>query len=427
MADNRYKINEILSESYVGKEIKLQGWVYRLRKQKDNIFIILRDGSFDVIQAIAQSNKDLEKLTRESSVEISGILEKDDRAPGGYELRANKVEITHCSEEFPIQKDYSTEHLEKNRHLWLRSRKLQNVMKIKSAAMRYARDFFDQKGWTETTPPIINRSACEGGATLFEMSYFGEKAYLSQSAQLYLEALIFSLGEVWSLTPSFRAEKSKTPRHLAEYWHLEGEAARYNFDDILGLEEELVTHIAHNLAKKQFRELELLGRNPADLLEIKIPFDRITYEEAIAFLNKQGNPIQFGNDLGTDDERKLTENSKQPRFLYGAPINIKPFYTKINPANPGMVLSADLIAPEGFGEITTGGQREEDLDSLVSRIKKDGFNPEDYSWYLDLRKYGSVPHSGFGLGIERIVRWICKLDHIRDAIPFPRTMKRAFP
>ena len=372
MNDENYKqISEIFSDDFVGKEVFLKGWVYRLRKQKENSFITLRDGSFDVIQAVLPTTQKLEELTRESSINISGILEKDDRAPGGYELKVRDLEIIHSSEDFPIQKDFSTEFLNDVRHLWLRSRKLQSVMKVKSATLKYAREYFDQINWIETNPPILNRSACEGGSTLFKVEYFDEEAFLSQSGQLYLEALIYSLEKVWSLTPSFRAEKSKTPRHLAEYWHLEGEAAWHNLDDILKVEEGLIKNVAYNLSQNQHKELELLGRNPKDLSDIKTPFDKIPYGKVIAFLNKQGNFIKFGDDLGTDDERKLTEGSKQPIFIYGAPMSIKPFYVKINPDDQNMGLSADLLAPEGYGELTTGGQREDNLDSIVRRIKQE--------------------------------------------------------
>jgi asparaginyl-tRNA synthetase len=300
-------------------------------------------------------------------------------------------------------------------------------MKVRSEVLRSAREWFDNHGWYETSPPIINKSACEGGSTLFEMKYFDDKAYLSQSAQLYLEAIIYSVENAWSLTPSFRAEKSKTPRHLAEYWHLEGEQAWARFDDILAVEENLISYIANNVADRKSKELEALGRNPYDLQKVVPPFERIPYAEVINILQHKGKDIKFGDDLGADDERDLTQDFEKPIFIYGCPTVIKPFYTKINPKDETMVLSADMIAPKGFGEISTGGQREENLDVLINRIIKDGFDPKDYSWYLDTRKYGSVPHSGFGFGVERLIRWMCNLEHIRDTIPFPRTMVRSYP
>ena len=426
MANNYTKITSLFDNSLLDKEVSTRGWVYRIRKQKDYTFITLRDSS-GIIQTVFSTTQETEKLTMESSVELSGLVKKDGRSPGGYELQGKTITPYHISEDFPIRKDFSTEFLNDVRHLWNRSQKLTTVMKLKAATLKYARDWFNQNGWYETTPPIINKSACEGGSTLFEVNYFDEKAYLSQSAQLYLESLIYSLEKVWSLTPSFRAEKSKTPRHLAEYWHLEGELAWGKFDDILQVEEQLVSYVCKNLAEKNYKELEFLKRNPENIKKVEAPFERIPYADVISFLNKKGCAIKFGDDLGTEEERLLTKDSDKPVFIYGAPISIKPFYTKRDPSDERMVLSADLIAPRGFGEITTGGQREENLESIVERIKKEGFNPVDYSWYLDLRRYGSVPHSGFGLGIERFVRWLCNLNHIRDAIPFPRTMKRAYP
>lgn len=420
------KIDDCFSNPKGNKNYALHGWVHRLRKQKNNIFLSLRD-STGIIQVVLPYQKEYDNLTVESSIEISGKLIKDERSPGGYELHGDNMTVVGLAENYPIRKDFSTEFLNDVRHLWNRSRKMTAIMKVRSEITRSAREWFDKNHWYETAPPIINRSACEGGSTLFELKYFDDNAYLSQSAQLYLESLIYSLENVWSLTPSFRAEKSKTPRHLAEYWHLEGEKAWAKFDDILVVEEQIISYIANTVADRRFEELEFLKRNPNDLKKITDPFERIPYADVIKFLQQKGKDIKFGDDLGADDEKALTEDSEKPVFIYGCPKSIKPFYTKINPQDETMVLSADMIAPRGFGEISTGGQREENLDILTERIIADGFNPKDYSWYLDLRKYGSVPHSGFGFGIERLVRWMCNLEHIRDTIPYPRTMTRSYP
>jgi len=407
-------------------EVHLRGWVHRLRKQKGNIFLTLRD-STGIIQCILPNTEEYSLVTIESSVELSGEIREDSRSPGGYEIRVNNMAVVGASDNYPIRKDFSTEFLNDVRHLWNRSRKMQAVMKVKSGVLRAANDWFHENDWYQVTPPIINRSACEGGSTLFKLDYFGDSASLSQSAQLYLESLVYSLERVWSLTTSFRAEKSKTPRHLAEFTHLEGEQAWATFEDILGVEEKLLTYVVKQVVERNYRELELLGQNPEVLSRISTPFDRISYEEAIASLNQRGRNMQFGDDFGTDEERTLTADLDFPIFLVGAPVSAKPFYTKIDSADERLVLSADILAPRGYGEILTGGQREDDFESITRRIQEEGFDPKDYSWYLDLRKYGSVPHSGFGFGIERIVRWLCNLEHIRDATPYPRTMTRSFP
>jgi len=408
------------------EDINIRGWIHRLRKQKDNIFLTLRD-STGLIQCVLPRNEEYDKITVESSVELSGKVVPDERSPGGYELRGESMKIVGLAENYPIRKDFSTEFLNDVRHLWNRSTRMQNINKVRHELLKSAREWFDNSGWYEVSPPILNKSACEGGSTLFEVNYFDDKAFLSQSAQLYLEAMIYTLEDVWSLTPSFRAEKSKTPRHLAEYWHLEGEKAWTNFDEILTVEEQLISHISNNVAERRYKELEALGRDPEDLKKITVPFEKIPYKEVIKFLQKKGKNIQFGDDLGTDEERLLTIDRDKPIFIYGCPRKIKPFYTKIDSKDEKMVLSADMIAPKGFGEISTGGQREENLENIVDRLKEEGFNPTDYAWYLDLRRYGSVPHSGFGFGVERLVKWMCNLEHIRDTIPFPRTMKRAYP
>lgn len=421
-------ISECFNDNYKGQTVNIRGWIHRLRRGKENMFLTLRD-STGLIQCVYPIKSEYENITRESSVTLKGKLKKDDRSPGGFEIEGDSIETVGPSDNYPISKDFSVEFLNNVRHLWNRSTKMQNIFKVRSQILSSAREWFDQNGWYETSPPMLNRSACEGGSTLFETKYFDEPdpAYLSQSAQLYLESLIFSLEKVWSLTPSFRAEKSKTPRHLAEFWHLEGEKAWADFGEIMHDEENLITYIVNSVADKKYKELEALKVNPRSLEKIHTPFERISYSEAINILNNKGFDLKFGDDLGTVEERELTLDRDNPILVFNYPTISKPFYTKINPEDNNTVLSADILAPKGFGEIMTGGQREDNLQSLIERISKDGLKVNDYSWYLDLRRYGSVPHSGFGFGIERIIKWVCNLEHIRDTIPYPRTMIRSYP
>ncbi|MGC9121796.1 MAG: asparagine--tRNA ligase, partial [Thermogladius sp.] len=320
------------------------------------------------------------------------------------------------------------EYLLDNRHLVIRSPKYTAIWKIKHTILDASREWFKKDGWWEVTPPILTASACEGGATLFPVQYFEKQAYLSQSAQLYLEVMIFSLEKVWSLTPSFRAEQSRTRRHLAEYWHLEAEAAWYDMNDMMRVVESLVSHIANRVLEERRRELDALGRNVDSLkTAVETPYPRIKYDEAIEILQKKGVDIKWGSDLGADEERLLTQEFDRPFFVTHFPKEIKSFYMKLDPENPRVVLGFDLLAPEGYGEVVGGSQREDDYDKLLQRIVENGYNVDDYKWYLDLRKYGSVVHSGFGLGIERLLMWIAGLEHIRDAIPFPRFRGRIYP
>lgn len=413
--------------------VALRGWCYRERKSNKLAFIVLRDHS-NIIQCVVDKESvtpqiwdDANKACIESALTIEGEIVPDKRAPTGFEVRVNNLQIINLAERFPITKDQSTEFLLDQRHLWIRSRELTNVWKVKAAVLTACRDFFAQKGFYETTPPIITGSSCEGGSTLFELKYFDEKAYLSQSAQLYLEALIFSLEKVWALTPSFRAEPSKTNRHLTEYWHLEAEAAWLDFDGLLQLEEELISHICQEVAKKCVKELAVLGRNHEDLLKIKPPFPRITYDEALKILEKDGMKVPWGKDLRTEEEAQVMKHYDKPLLVTRYPKKIKAFYMKDDPMNENVVLCCDVLAPEGYGEIIGSSERETNLDVIKKKLVEQGENPAQYSWYLDLRRFGSVPHAGFGLGIERVVRWLCKLESIRDAIPFPRTIKRKYP
>jgi len=426
-------IKEVKSKEHIGLEVELKGWVYRKMTVGGKIFIVLRDSS-DIIQCVIDESKvdhdtwsKAKKVTRESSCIIRGIIKADLRAPGGYELQVTQLNIVGLSDWFPIRGNEGVDFLLDHRHLWIRSRKLQAIMKIKHTILEAGREYFNKNGWWEVTPPILTGSACESGATQFEVNYFGQKAYLSQSAQLYLEALIFTLDKVWSLTPSFRAEKSRTRRHLAEYWHLEAEAAWYSMEDMMRVVEELVYYMVDKVLCNRMDELRFLKRDTRILENAKPPYPRITYDEAIEILQNKGVNIKWGDDLGADEERVLTEEFESPFFITHFPKEIKAFYMKLDPNNPRVVLGFDLLAPEGYGEIVGGSVREDSYDILLKRILEVGLNPKEYKWYLDLRKYGTVPHSGFGLGIERTVMWIAGLDHIRDAIPFPRFRERLYP
>ncbi len=429
-----HKIQKILNDSFEGKPVKIRGWVYRKRDSGSICFIVLRD-STNIIQATVKKNEVDEKTWKnisesyiETHVEVEGTVKKDERAPTGFELKVSKVKITSKSQPFPIAKDNSEEFLLDIRHLWLRSREQNAIMKIKSNIFKSIRNTFYKEGFFEVTPPIIVSSATEGGSTLFELDYFGKKAFLSQSSQLYLESLIFNLDKVFAITPSFRAEKSRTTRHLAEYWHVEPEAAYYDLDDTIDLAEKMLQNICKDVIKENSPELVMLGRTPDDLkISATEKADRITYDEAIKWLQEKDVKINWGDDLGTEEERILTQDRKKPVFVTHYPKEIKSFYMKENPKNKKTVLNCDCLAPEGYGEIIGGSQREDDYERLLERINATGGKPEDYAWYLDLRKYGSIPHSGYGLGVERVVRWICKLEHIRDTIPYPRTINRSYP
>ncbi|MFH1750270.1 MAG: asparagine--tRNA ligase [Candidatus Micrarchaeota archaeon] len=427
------EIEQLLDGKLEGQNVEIRGWVYRKRTSGGMLFLVVRDAS-DIIQVAVKKDKvhekdfsSAEKALIESAVEVSGLVKRDARAPNGFELVASGLKVTHSAHAFPIAKDNSTEFLLDIRHLWIRSREISAIMKVKSCLLEGVREFFKQEGYFETTPPIIVSGAVEGGSTLFEMNYFGKKAFLSQSAQLYLEALIFSLGKVYSITPSFRAEKSRTLRHLAEYWHIEAEAAHADLDDMLELEEGLLSFVCQKAARERGKELKFLGRDPEELKKIAPPFERLKYDEAIAILQGKKSQIKWGDDLGTEDERILTAEKTVPIFITYYPKHIKAFYMKEDPDNAKLVRNNDCLAPEGYGEIIGGSQREEDVDLLIARLKEEGADVAAYEWYLDLRRYGSVPHSGFGLGMERLVRWICKLEHIRDATPFPRVMNRSHP
>lgn len=431
------RASEAKSADFVGKRVTVRGWVHRLRKQKDNAFVLLRDDRGAVIQCVVAA-KDAAPLTIESSIEVTGTVSQDPRAPdGGFELKAGELKIYNVAAEYPIGEYQSDELLLDKRHLALRTRRMIAIAKLRASVLQYGRQWFVENGWIEITAPTIVKGAVEGGSTLFKLRYFDQDAYLSQSAQLYLEAMIFSLGPVWSLTPSFRAEKSRTVRHLAEFSHLEAEAPWVTLDDILKAEEQLVSYVIQNTIKARAEELLLLKRDTTDLKKVEPPFDRIPYASAIETLRSKGfqvtqddgakRAIQFGDDLSIDTERELTKDADRPMFVVGYPLAVKPFYVKEDPSSPGIGLTADMLAPRGFGEVTSGGLREDSIDSITERMKKEGLDPGAYEWYLDLRRYGSVPHGGFGLGIERLVRWLTNAEDIKDTVLFPRTMSRVEP
>lgn len=426
------RISQALKQG-AGSEVELRGWVYRQRASKNIAFVVLRDSSATIQCVFKKDEVDQSTfeqasgLNVESSVKIKGELKEDERAPEGFEVKAEGIEVAHEADRFPITKEQSTSFLLDKRHLWLRSRKLTNTLKLRSTVIKAARDFFDSNGWYEVQPPVITSSACEGGTTLFDLDYFDEDAYLSQSGQMYAEALIYSLDKVYCLAPSFRAEKSRTPRHLTEYWHLEPEAAWVDHEENMEIQEKMISHIIQKVIDERSSELEKLERDVEVLKKIKTPFPRITYEKALEILNEDKFNLSWGEDLGIKEERFLTKDREKPLIVEKYPLEAKAFYMKSDPEDEDVVLCNDMLAPEGYGEIIGGSERETDNQILIDRLKKEGADLDNYEWYLDLRKYGSVPHSGFGLGIERLIRWIADLDHIRDATAFPRTPRRHSP
>lgn len=427
------KVSEILSGKYDGKTVSVRGWIHRIRESGKLLFVQLRDHT-GVIQALieksavaAQEFEGAKKALIESSIAISGTIEQDIRAPGGRELKANSVTIIGYAGVYPIGKQQSEELLLDNRHLWIRSRQQNAIMKVKATLLRGAREWLDNNEFFEVTPSVITTNACEGGTTLFPFKYFDMQAYLSQSAQMYLEACIFNLGNVYALTPSFRAEKSRTIRHLAEYSHLEAEEAWVVNNENISIQEELISAICQKIVAERSAELETLDRKPQEIKAIEPPFKRYTYDEAIVKLKKKGLDIDWGIDFGTNEERAISEGEEKPIFIINYPKQIKPFYMKENPTDSRTYLCSDMLAPDGFGELIGGSERETDADKIIERLKKESANISCYEWYIDLRRYGSIPHSGFGLGIERMLMWLCKLEHIREGMPFPRVINRAYP
>jgi asparaginyl-tRNA synthetase len=418
------KIQDVLKGGLDGKTVSLRGWAYRVRDQKEMVFVVLRDSS-GIIQVAVKDPKVLpeaKKTTIESSVELSGTVREDKRAPGGWEISAKEFKIIGLAERFPIGKDLSEEFLRDVRHLWIRSRKMTEILKIRSAVFDAIHEFYSQKGFYEVQSPSFTGSAAEGGSTLFEVKYFDKKAYLTQSWQLYAEAMIFALEKIYTIAPSFRAEKSRTIRHLAEYWHHEMEAAWMGYEELLAFQEEFIVHVVKHVLKHCRAELKELGRDTTELEKLSAPFGRITYAEAIKKLGKK-----HGHDITDKEERELVEMlGGKPVFLTHFPRDMKAFYMRPDPKDPKMVLAADLLIP-GVGEVTGSSERILTVKDLLDSIKLFKLDKKDYEWYIDLRRYGTIPHSGFGLGIERLVMWLTGAPHVMDTIPFPRTMDRLYP
>jgi asparaginyl-tRNA synthetase len=422
-------IHEVLEGHYDDKKVAIRGWVYRKREGKGTIFLVLRD-STGVIQCTVKKDSpawaDAEKIMIESSLTLEGVVKKDPRAPGGFEIAAENVSIIGLAEVFPISKDKSEEFLRDIRHLWLRSRRMNLVMKVRCEVLEATREFFKTQKFVEVSPPMFISAAVEGGSTLFGLKYFDQDLYLTQSSQLYLEILIYSLEKVYCIAPSFRAEKSRTIRHLTEYWHIEGEWPFADMHDLMQFEEELLAHVCQRTAESCNKEFAELGVDISKVASVKTPFPKITYTEAVERLNAKGITRKWGEDFGYDDEKALADEFNNPFFIYDYPTAIKAFYCKTYRDKPEVAMSADMLVPR-IGEISTGGAREDDKDMLVRRIRETGMNEKDYDWYLDLRRYGTVPHVGFGMGLERVLTWMLDLENIIDSIPFPRTTRRFYP
>ena len=431
------KTAEILSGKFEdGADVKIRGWIYTNRSSGGIQFLKLRDGS-GLIQCTLNKRKvgeetfeAVEKYPLETSLELIGSVKEDSRAPGGWEVRVNdigRVFVSHI--DYPIvKKEQGVEFLMDNRHLYIREPKLQNIFHIRAKFLEAARDYFKTNEYTEVQTPMFMTASVEGGSTLFSVEYFERKGvYLSQSWQLYAEALISSLGNIYNIAPSFRAEPSRTRRHLSEFLHMELEEPWSTLSDIQDTGDKLVCHIANTLAETMPEKVREVGRDPDYLASLKAPFPKITYDEAVEIVQGKGVDMFWGDDFGWQQEGPLTEEFETPFWVVGYPSGIKPFYHMPDPDRPEVTLSSDLLAPEGYGEIIGGGQRVHNYEQLYQRTIDDGLDPSNYAWYMDLRKWGTVPHSGFGLGVERVLMWMLKLDHIRDTVPFPRDMRRVYP
>jgi asparaginyl-tRNA synthetase len=429
--------------AFDGRSVALRGWLYNLRESGKLLFPIFRDGT-GTIQGVAHVKsvpaevfEALKGLTQESSVIVQGKVRADKRAPGGYELDVENIEVVHRVPEtdpYPISlKEHGVDFLMEHRHLWVRTPRQSAILRIRAEIMRAAAEYFDSNGFIRTDPPILTPAACEGTSTLFPVDYFGDPAFLTQSGQLYIESTALALGKVYSFGPTFRAEKSKTRRHLTEFWMIEPEVAFMDLDGLLELAENFLSHIVQSVLKNRAPELVTIGRDTAKLEAIKPPFPRLRYDEASEMLNqayKDGKleaPFEYGNDFGSPDETWLSSQYDRPVMVHRYPADVKAFYMEPDPKDPRYALCVDVLAPEGYGEIIGGSQRVSSYELLKSRIEKHNLPMEAFQWYLDLRRYGSVPHSGFGMGIERLVAWVCALDHVRETIPFARTLHRIYP
>ena len=422
---------------YAGQEVMLQGWLYNLRESGKLLFPLFRDGT-GIIQGVVVKKTvppevfdAVRSLTQESSVRVVGKVRADQRAPGGFELDVSNVEIVQRippETPYPITpKEHGIEFLMDHRHLWLRSTRQRAILGVRHEIIKAVRDFFDDRGFTLVDTPIFTPSACEGTTTLFEVSYFDDKAYLTQSGQLYNEAAAMAVGKTYCFGPTFRAEKSKTRRHLTEFWMVEPEVAFAHLDDAMALAEGLVAFVVGRVLEKRRPELQTLERKVENLEKIQLPFPRLSYDEAVKILQGKGSEIQWGGDFGGADETLLSEGSEKPLLVHRYPSQVKAFYMAPDPARPEVALCVDMLAPEGYGEIIGGGERLADLALIEQRIQQHQLPRQAFEWYVDLRRYGTVPHSGFGMGIERVVAWICGLEHVRETIPFPRMLYRLTP
>ena len=420
-----------LSE-HAGEEVEIRGWLYNKRSSGKIAFLIVRDGTGTVQGVLLKTNEAAfavaETLTQESSLCLKGIVRAEPRAVGGFEIDVTELKVIGIAQEYPISlKEHGVDFLAERRHLWIRTPKQAAILRIRAEIEFALREFFYRNDFVLADSPIITPAACEGTTNLFEIDYHGEKAYLSQSGQLYNEANATALGRVYCFGPTFRAEKSKTRRHLLEFWMIEAEAAFFDVDDNMRLQEDMIVYVIERVLERCRPELKLIERDISKLEAVKKPFPRISYTEAVTLLNKEGEAFEWGDDFGAPHETIIGSHFESPVFVHRYPTAIKAFYMKPDPEDAKVVLGADLLAPEGYGEIIGGGQRIDDLELLEQRIDEHHLPREAFEWYLDIRRYGTTPHSGFGLGIERTVAWICGLDHIRETIPFPRMLHKLYP
>jgi len=421
-------------KDHIGSTVELRGWVVQKRSSGKIGFLQIRDGS-GVVQAVASRAdiseaawSDVERVTQESTIHLTGVVKEDKRSPSGVEIQLTGFGVDHLTHDFPITpKDHGTAFLMENRHLWLRSSRQRAALKVRSEVEQGIHDFFHSRDFVRIDSPILTPAACEGTSTLFETDYFGDKAFLTQSGQLYLEPAISAFGKVYCFGPTFRAEKSKTRRHLMEFWMVEPEVAFLEFEGLCNLAEEFICVLVARVLDRCAEDLKVLDRDTKLLEAVVPPFPRLTYTNAIERLNAKGNAIAWGDDFGADEETLVAADFEQPLMVSRFPTAFKAFYMQPDPENPKVVLGLDILAPEGYGEIIGGSQRIHDHDFLLQRIREHNLPVEAFQWYLDVRKYGSCPHSGFGMGLERFVAWMCKLDHVRETIPYPRMLYKIYP
>ena len=418
-----------------GEDVTIKGWLHNRRSSGKIHFLILRDGSGFIQGVMSKAAvgeevfKAADHLSQETSLIVTGTARADKRAPSGYEIDVKNLEVVAAAHDFPITpKEHGVDYLLDRRHLWIRTERQQAILRIRHEIINAVRDFFNERGFILADTPIFTPAACEGTTTLFPAQYFEEQtAYLTQSGQLYNEANAMALGRVYCFGPTFRAEKSKTRRHLTEFWMVEPEMAYAHLDDVMDLAEDLIVTVVGRVLERRARELKTIERDISKLEAVRKPFPRITYDDAVKLLQGKGLPIQWGGDFGGPDETTLSEQYDRPLMVHRYPAAVKAFYMKPDPERAELALGVDVLAPEGYGEIIGGGERLADLDLLLQRIKEHDLPQEAFEWYLDLRRYGTVPHGGFGMGIERVVAWICKLEHVRETIPYPRMLYRLYP